>query len=272
MGSIMFRLRKLRWRWRFLIIGLTIVIIIVVIVPAVYYWSRNQHPQDISGMPNLAELTYLVSYDSSDGNTKYNQQTIQAVEASVTLDSVPCFYLVTSYDPHPQRKFGARIVGSTMGTLGEEKIWRSSDDLCIVQKKVFHQDLPIVNTVRTTLTYSGYDHSPGWPYQMHDTWTYNITYDTNTPLQPSWTDTFRAEVVADDALVDIGDVQYQCFKVVHTLVDTTTSISPGGGVGSTIIEYWVTTSKSIGPVKVEDSVNFIGKETQIATGEVPAFP
>ena len=265
-------LGRLRWRWRFVILGVLIILVVVVAVPAFIYYSRDRHPHDYSEMPNLAALTYLVSYDNGDGVIEQSQHTLQTVESGVTQDSIPCFHVVTLYDPYPERKFNARIVGSTNLTLGEEEIWRSLDDLRVIQKKILHTSVPIVNTVVVKETYSEYDPVPDWPYRLNDSWTYKVVYDSDTPLQPSWTDTFRAEVVADDAIVSSGNVEYRCFKVVHTLVDTTTDISPGGGVGTAIIEYWNRSNKSIGPVKIEDSVRFRGTEIQIASGEKPSIP
>jgi hypothetical protein len=179
---------------------------------------------------------------------------------------------VTVYNSYPKRKVNAVIVGSTEVTLAGEEIWRGQSDLRIVHRKVMQKNLPIVNTAVTQVTYSGYENYPGWPYHLGDSWTYEESYKTDVPLQPSWTDTFRANVVADDAIVEMGGVQYQCFKVVHTLIATTNKTPPGGGVGSTVIEYWYKDGKSIGPVKVEDSLDFRGTETQTLIGKPSALP
>jgi hypothetical protein len=70
-------------------------------------------------------------------------------------------------------------------------------------------------------------------------------------------------VVADDEIVKVGDTEYECFKVVHTLVGTTIGITPGTGVGSTFVEFWPKDCRSIAPLKVENYLNYIGIETRI---------
>jgi hypothetical protein len=57
--------------------------------------------------------------------------------------------------------------------------------------------------------------------------------------------------------------EYECCKVVHTLVETTLDTTPGAGVGSTIVEYWPNNCRSISPLKVENYLSYIGNETQI---------
>ena len=151
-------------------------------------------------------------------------------------------------------------------------MWRSQSDLRLVHKKVMQINLPVVNTAITEITYSGYDNYPGWPYHLNDSWTYEVFYETDTFLQPDRTDTFRADVVGDDAIVELGGAQYQCFEVVHTLIATTNSTPPGHGIGGTLTEYWAKDRKSIGPVKAEDSCNFRGTETLIMTGVPPLLP
>jgi hypothetical protein len=79
-------------------------------------------------------------------------------------------------------------------------------------------------------------------------------------------------VVSDDATIEIGGVAYQCFKLIHTLTASTTNTLPGGGIGSTIIEYWNKNNKSIGPLKVENSVSYRGTETRIMISAPPLLP
>ena len=265
-------LRRLRWRWRLLLIALVIIFIVAVVVPSVIYFSRGRKPPDYSATPAEAMATYLVSYDSGDGVINSSKYTLKVIETGVQKDSETSFHKVTVYDPYPKRKVNAIIVGSTKVTLAGEEIWRSQTDLREVHKKVMQTNLPIVNTAVTEITYSGYDNYPSWPYHLNDSWTYKMSYDTDVPLQPKWTDTFRADVVADDATVELGGVEYQCFKVVHTLIATTNGTPPGGGVGATLIEYWYKDGKSIGPVKVEDSFSYRGTETQIMMGAPPLLP
>jgi hypothetical protein len=263
------RLRRLGWKWWLLIATLTILFIVGAAVPAAIYYSRDRKSPDYSGIPTKAMMTYLVSYDSGDGVVSESKHTLEVTEVGVEKGGETCFHVVTLYDPYPKRKVNARIVGSAKVTLAKEEIWRSEDDLRLVYREVMQRNLPIVNTVVTKITYSGYDGYPGWPYHLNDSWTYEESYDTDAPLQPGWTDRLRAEVVADDATVVIEGVEYQCFKVVHTLIDTTNGTPPGSGVGATYTEYWYKDGKSIGPIKIEDAINFRGTETQIMMGTTP---
>jgi hypothetical protein len=236
--------------------------------------TRTPTPSPTPDSETAAEvkMTYLVSYDSGDGVVNNSKYTLKVIETGVQKDSQTCFHVVTMYDPYPERKVNAIIVGSTKVTFAAEEIWRDQGDLRVVHKRVMQTNLPIVNTATTEITYSGYDNYPGWPYHLHDSWTYKVSYVTDTPLQPKWTDTFRADVVADDAAVELEGVVYRCFKVVHTLVDTTNHTPPGPGVGATYIEYWNRDGKSIGPVEVEDSFDFKGTETRIMTGAFRPLP
>jgi hypothetical protein len=217
--------------------------------------------------------TYLVGYDSGDGVVNSSVFTVKVIETGVLKDSQTTFHAVTVYDPYPKRKVNAIIVGSTKVTLSGEEIWRSENDLRLIHRKLMQKDLPIVNTAYTQLTYWDYKNYPGWPYHLNDSWTYKVLYDTDTPLQPKWTNTFRADVVADNAIVEVHGVDYQCFKVVHTLIASTNGTPPGGGVGSTYIEYWYKGGKSVGPVEIDDSFSYRGTETQIMmTAPPPLLP
>ena len=272
MRRIISWLRKLGWKWRILILAALVLFIIAVVVPAAVYYSRNHKPTNYSKTQSEVTATYLVGYDSGDGLINSSLFTVKIIKAGVLTDGETTFHVVTVYDPFPKRIVHAVMVGSTKVTLSEEEKWRSQSDLRLVHKKVMTKDLPIINTAYTQLSYTGYENYPGWPYHLHDSWTYKILYDTDTPLQPKWTDTFRAEVVADDAIVEIQGTAYQCYKVVHTLTDTTNHTPPGSGIGSTYIEYWYKNYKSIGPVKIENSVDFKGTETQIMMGNPPQLP
>jgi len=181
----------------------------------------------------------------------------------VLIGNDTCFYTVTVMDPYPARKVHAILVGTTKVTLASEEIWRSQEDLRCIQQEAMQINLPIVGTAITDQTYSGYDGYPGWPYSLGDSWTYEIYLDPDTPLQSNWTDTYHAEVVADDAVVVAAGVEYECFKVVHTLVDTEQSTPGGAGIGSTRIEYWAKTGKSIAPLKVENAISYMGTESRI---------
>ncbi len=272
MRAIFSWMRKLGWKWRILILAVLVVFIIAVVVPTVVYYSRDRKPANYSNITSLATASYMVGYDSGDGLMNTSLFTVKMIESDVTMDGVSTFHLVTLYDPFPKRKVHAIIVGSAKPTLSGEEIWRSQADLRLVYKKVMQKDLPIVNTAYTRMTYQEYENYPGWPYQLNDSWTYKISYDTDTPLQPNWIDSFRAEVVADDAIVEIDGTAYQCYKVVHTLTQTTNGTPPGGGVGSTYVEYWCKDYMSIGPIKIIDTVNFRGTETQIMMGTPPRLP
>ncbi|MFA4835606.1 MAG: hypothetical protein WC749_06025 [Dehalococcoidia bacterium] len=272
MFRIMSKLSRLGWKWWSLITALTILFIVFVVAPAVIYYSRERNPPNYSDTSAKAAITYLVNYDSGDGVVNDNKQTLKVIETGVQKGSETCFHAVTVFDQYPKRKVNAVIVGSAKITLAGEEIWRSQNDLRAVSEEVMQMDLPIVNTAVTKVTYSGYQNYPGWPYHLNDSWTYEASYDTNVPLQPNWTDKFRADVVADNATVKIGNVEYRCFKVVHTLIDTTNGTPSGGGVGTAITEYWYRDGKSIGPIKIEDSYNYKGTETQIMIDAPPLLP
>jgi hypothetical protein len=95
-----------------------------------------------------------------------------------------------------------------------------------------------------------------------------VLSEVDSSLLAPWTDTFQAEVVSDNASVQVGDRQFECFEVVHTLVDTTNPNPSGSGIGGTITEYWYSEGKMICPVKRVDSLSFKGTEIQIMIGDV----
>jgi hypothetical protein len=241
-------------------------------VPSAYYLSRARDVPDYSDLLPEATMTYLVSYDSGDGLVNESVFTLKVAESGLAEDSVTTYRTVTEYDPLPKRKVNAIIVGSTTLTLGEDEIWRDEDDLRILHKETMQVDLPIVNTAQSQLTYSGYEGHPGWPYSLGDTWTYAVLFEPDIALQPDWTDSYRAEVVADDEIIYVGDVEFECFKVVHTLVETTSRVPAGAGVGSTLVEHWPRDGRSIAPLKVETTVDFVGMETRILVDADPMPP
>ena len=269
MRRIWSRLRRIGWKWRLLLLVVVIVICVAVVAPSVYYLLRARDVPDYSEILPKATMTYLVSYDSGEGLVNESTYTLKVAEIDVAIGSDTCFYTVTVMDPLPERKVNAIIVGSTKVTLATEETWRSQEDFRILRQEAMQINLPIVNTAITVSTYSGYDGYPGWPYSLGDSWTYEVFRDSDTSLQPSWTDTFHAEVVADDAVVVAADVNYECFKVVHTLVDTENSTPGGGGVGSTRVEYWANNGRSIAPLKIESTVTYIGIESFIMIDSDP---
>ena len=262
-------LRKLGWK-KWLLIAAPIVIIILVVVvavPAIMYYSRNRHPVDYSETLAQATAVYSVTYES-DGFSDNSTFTRKVIEIGVKEDSQICFHVTTVYDPYPRRRVSS-ILGSMTPKLGNEDVWRNQGDLRAVQTISLETDVPVLNTVRITSTYSQYANYPGWPYHLGDSWTYQKLDTPDSPLQKPWTNTFQADVVSDNAMVQVGDKQYQCFEVVHTLTDTTNPHSSGAGIGGTIIEYWYSGGKTIGPIKQVDSLNYMGTEIQTVTGDVP---
>ena len=262
-------LRRLSWKWRVLLLAVVIVILVPGIILGSCYLSRMRAPPDYSDILGMANMTYVVSYDSGDGDVEEERTwTLKVAETDVLIGNDTCFRTVTvmrltKTDPLPVRKAHAILVGSTKVTLGAVEIWRSQEDLRVVREWAMQVNLPIVNTAITISTYSGYDGYPGWPYSLGDSWTYEVHFATDTPLQPDWTDTYRAEVVADDAVVVAADVEYECFKVVNTMVATTNKKPGGGGVDSTRVEYWANTGKSIAPLKSENTSSYMGTESRI---------
>ncbi len=259
----------LGWKWRLLLLALVVVIGVVVVAPSVYYLLRARDAPDYGDILPKATMTYQVSYDSGDGLVNESTYTLKVTETDVAIGSDTGYYTVTEMDPLPERKVNAIIVGTTKVTLAADEIWRSQKDLRIIRQDAMQVNLPIVNSVTTEKTYSAYSGRPDWPFSLGDSWTYEVFYDPDTYLQPKWTDTFRAEVVADDEVVVAADVEYRCFKVVHTLVDTENGTPAGGGVGSTRIEYWANNGRSIAPLKIESTVHFIGTESMIMVDADP---
>jgi hypothetical protein len=257
-----------RKQWLLIAVPLVITLLIAVLVPAVYFSSRNRKPVDYSDTLAEATAAYSVTYDSGDGLTDNCTLTWKVLEAGVREDSQICFHAVTVYDPFPSRRVDT-LFGVTKMKLGSDETWRNAADLQVVKTMSLQIDVPFVNTVQTTITYSNYSGYPGWPYHLGDRWTYDVSRKADVSLQPSWTETFQAEVVSDNAVVQVGGSQYQCFKVVHTLVATTNERPSGSGVGGTITEYWYTGGKSIGPIKIENALSFKGTEIQTFTGDGP---
>ena len=270
MSSALSRLRKLGWKnWLLIVAPIVIIILVVaVVVPAVYYHSRNRKPVDYSETPAEATIVYSVTYESGDGLCDISTFTRKVIEEGVEEDSQICFHQVTMYDPYPYRR-GNTILGSITARIGSEEVWRDQADLRVVKIISLETDVPIVNTVELTATLSQYVNYPGWPYHLGDSWTYQELATPDSPLQKAWTNTWRADVVSDNAMVQVGDKQYQCFEVVHTLTDTTNPHPAGTGIGGTIVEYWYGGGKTIGPIKQVDSINYKGIEIQTITGDVP---
>ena len=255
--------RRLGRKWKALIIVVVIVLIVVVVAVSVYCPNYWRNPPDYSKILAKASITYLVSYDSGDGDVAGNSTfTLKVAETDVLVGNDTCFYTVTVMDPYPVRKVHAIIVGSTKVTLAANEVWRSQEDLRVLRAEAMQINLPIVGTAITDQTFE-YDGYPGWPYSLGDSWTYEVYHDPDTPLQSNWTNTYHAEVVADDAVVVAAGEEYECFKVVHTLVATESKKPGGGGVGSTRVEYWANTGKSIAPLKVENTMSYMGNESRI---------
>ena len=263
------RLRKLGWKKWLLIVApiVIIILVIVVVVPAAYYYSRNRKPVDYSETLAQATATYSVTYQSGDGLTDDTTLTWKVIDNGLKEASQTCFYEVTVYDPYPSRRVNT-LVGSITPKLGTEEVWRNQADLRMVKKIALETDVPIVNTVKITMTYSKYTNYPGWPYHLGDNWTYEVHYEPDSSLQGYWTDTFQAHVVSDNASVQVGDKQYECFEVVHTLVNSTNSYPSGSGIGGIITECWYSGGKMICPIKRVDSLSFKGTEIQTIIGDV----
>jgi hypothetical protein len=264
-------LRKLGWKkWLLITVPIVIIIILVVVVavPAIMYYSRNRHPVDYSETLAQATAVYSVTYDSGDGLTDNSTFTRKVIETGVKEESQICFHEVTVYDPYPRRRVSS-ILGSMTFKLGTEEVWRDQGDLRVVEKMSLETDLPVLNTLKMISTYSQYVDYPGWPYHLGDSWTYQELATPDSPLQKAWTNTWQADVVSDNAMVQVGDKQYRCFEVVHTLTDTTNPHPAGTGIGGTIVEYWYGGGKTIGPIKQVDSINYKGIEIQTITGDVP---
>jgi hypothetical protein len=224
---------------------------------------------DYSEVSSQATMTYVVSYDSGDGVANDCEFMLKAELIDITESSERCLHTVAVIDPYPERKFNAAILGTAKAKIGTSETWRSEDDLRVLRSQGMLVDAPLVNTMVTSAAYSGYDGYPGWPYNLGDSWTYEVFCDPDTFLQAEWTASLHAEVVADDVVVSVGDVEYECFKVVHTLVGTTLGTPSGAGVGSTFVEYWPKDCRSIAPIKVQDYSSYIGIETWVMVDADP---
>jgi hypothetical protein len=66
--------------------------------------------------------------------------------------------------------------------------------------------------------------------------------DPDTSLQPKWNDTYSAEVVADDTVVVVDGVEYECFEV---------------------------DGRSIAPLKIVNTISYIGTETMVMVDADP---
>lgn len=268
MRSVWSRLAGLSWKLRLLLV-LVIVFVVVVLVPAVTYVLRARDVPDYSEIVPQATMTYLVSYDSGDGLVNESEWTLTVADTNVVKGSNHCIHAVTVIEPYPERKANAKLVGTATVNVGTIELWYCQEDLRVLHGESMLVNAPLVNTMVTKTTYSGYDGYTGQPYSLGDSWTYEVFCDPDTFLQADWTDSYRAEVVADDEIVKAGDTEYECFKVVHTLVGTTLDTAPGAGVGSRIVEYWPKNCRSLAPLKAEDNMHYIGVETRILVDADP---
>ena len=261
MSRIWSRLKRPGWKWHIFLIVIVFVVAGVALPPSIYYLLRDRELPDYGNIVPEATMIYHVTYDSGEGTINESTFTLKVVDTNIEVNSIPCFYTVTEMDPHPVRKVNAPFVGTAEITLGTDEVWRSQNDLRILEKEKMLINLVIVNTAINKHTYTDYDNYPEWPYIKGDTWTYSMNIEPDTNLQPKYTDIYRAEVVADDEVVVVGDTEYRCFKVVHTLIDTNISVTSGGGLGSTSIEYWANSGRSVAPLKIEERVQYKGIET-----------
>lgn len=251
---------------------LVAIFVAVVLVPVVTYMSRARDAPDYSEISPQATITYLVSYDSGDGLVNDSEWTLAIAGAGVAKCPEPCIHAVTMIDPYPERKVNAEIVGSARARVASMELWYSEDDLSVLYAESMLVNAPIVNTMVTRATYSGYETFPGRPYSLGDSWAYEVFCDPDTYLQAEWTDSYHAEVVADDDIVIVGDKEYECFKVVHRLVGTTLRTPSGDGVGSTFEEFWPKEGVWIAPLKVVDFVHYVGIETRTMVDADPMPP
>ncbi len=273
MLGFVLRLKKLGWKWWTLITIVTLLLIVFVFAPAYVYLSRHRNPPNYSDIQSKGEMSFRVSYDNGNGVVDQSQRTLLVTQTNILKDSKMCYEIATIYSPYPKRKVNAPVVGSTNITLAKDEMWRSRQDFRMIYEEVMQTHLPIVNTAVVKISYSEYQNYPGWPYHLNDSWTYQETFNPDVPFQSSWVDQFRAVVVADDAVVEVGGIEYQCFKVVHTLIETGDSNTSGGGVGASVTEYWCKDVKLFAPIKFEDYISYRGIETQvISNSTLPASP
>jgi uncharacterized repeat protein (TIGR01451 family) len=219
---------------------------------------------NVSQKTALGYLTmYNVTYDSGDGTKNSAIYTYNITQTNVTKDSVNCYELKLSIGVGtPKRKTHARIVGTATVMIAGEEQWRSLSDLRLVHKYETETNVPIVVTVNTEVYYRNYIGYPGWPYKVGQNWTYEAYYVPSSSLVSSWADEWLARVVSNSSIVTVGNVNYTCYQVVHTITSTGTSTPPGKGVGGTITDYWITNGTLPVPVKIVDQANFVGQENR----------
>jgi hypothetical protein len=155
-------------------------------------------------------MTYLVSYDSGDGLVNESEWTLTVAETDIVKGSEHCIHAVTMIEPYPERKFKAKLVGNATAKVGTIEMWYCQEDLRALYSESMLIDAPLVNTLVTKMIYSGYEQYPGRPYSLGDNWTYEVFCDPDTFLQSDWTDSYRAVVVVDDEIVEVGDKEYEC--------------------------------------------------------------
>ncbi|KPL14840.1 MAG: hypothetical protein AMJ93_17195, partial [Anaerolineae bacterium SM23_84] len=88
-----------------LISVVVIAIIGVAVILSVFCPNYWRNPPDYSKILAKASITYLVSYDSGDGDVVGNSTfTLKVAETDVLVGNDTCFYTVTVMDPYPVRK------------------------------------------------------------------------------------------------------------------------------------------------------------------------
>lgn len=257
---------RYKWEWRLVLLSL---IISIPMVSTLTLASNLAMQIDGIQEVTLGNLTvYDVDYDSGDGIMNSATYIYNVTQKNVIKDLVTCFRLRLSIsEGPPNRKTNAPIVGTAIVTIAGEEQWRSESDLRLVHKYAIQTNVPIVGTVRTEVYYRNYNGYPGWPYKVGQNWTYEVFYDPDSFLVGDWLDKWSAKVVSDSTVVTVGSTNYTCYVVVHTITSTGASPPPGGGVGSTITEYWIANRKLPVPVKMVDQANFIGREIRMAVSQ-----
>jgi hypothetical protein len=249
------RFGKIRFRWMFFLCVFSTLLVNVIVLSPMF-----------PGVASEVFTKFSVDYDSGDGTANSATYIYNVVQKNVLKDSVTCFKLELSIgDGTPIRKTHAPLVGLAKIQIAGDEQWRSEADLRLVHKYVTQTNVPIVGTIHANVYYQNYSNYPGWPYIVGQTWNYRVFTKPDSFLAKSWTDLWSAQVVSNSTVVIVGGTSYTCSEVVHTIISTDASISPGIGVGGTIIEYWITSGILPVPVKVIDKANFFGEEVRVVS-------
>jgi len=211
-------------------------------------------------------LEYQVVYTGPNGNT--TNWTYTVTEVGVTKDSVDdCYHMVADIVPNNAYRTSHSVIGDSEVLVDASEDWRVEADAGMVHRYSHQSEVPFIGQNTAETFHENVVGYPGWPFEVSDTW----TYQARTASAMSWIDQYTAEVVSDNAIVNVGGTDYPCYEVVHTL--TSSTANPATGDGNIVTEYWAKGDRPFaGPLKVVDTVSFVGTETRTLVSADPMPP